>query len=106
MSKTEVVDTVNKKELEIFVYPSDKFIISRIYNVSIPINRIRYFEIIDADQDSSKTDIDTPPYVVIAYTNLDGIESVPLNEYDTIQDAYDALADYSRYTFNGRNEDL
>ena len=100
--EVEVIDVVNKKELDILSKFEDKFIISRIYNVSIPIDRIRYFEIIDADQDSSKIEIDLPPFALIAYTNLDGLDTVPIEEYDNIQDAFDAMYEYSSFTFNKR----
>ena len=100
--EVEVIDTIDKNTLDIFSNPEDKFIISRIYNVSVPIDRIRYFEIIDYDQDSSKTDICIPPFVVVAYTNLDGLDSVPLEEYDDIQDAFDSMYQYSCLAFNKR----
>jgi len=100
--EVEVIDPVDKKEIDIIITEEDKFIMSRIYNVSIPIDRIRYFEIIDNDQDSSKLDIEIPPFTVVAYTNIDGIENVPLEEYNDIQDAFDAMRDYSVIAFNKR----
>ena len=100
--QVEVIDTVDKNNIDIITNEHDKFIISRLYNVSVPIDRIRYFEIIDYDQDSSKTDINLPPFTVVAYTNLDGLDSVPLEEYDDIQDAFDAMYDYSTIAFNKR----